>query len=185
MRVAAAAPVHVGLRVRILASTPARASALARIVSTLGHAVVSTESDAELVLAGDIAPPHGVRAVVIGAGAGRSEGWLPEDASVGQIDAALRAVAAGLRVEPVAASRPAFGAIDESEASILLTARETEVLKVVSLGLSNKEIARELEISLHTVKFHLESLMRKLRASTRTQAVTHAMRLGLLEVLRI
>ncbi len=185
MRAAATASIPVRLRVRIVASSPIRASTLARVVSALGHTVVGNESDAELVLAGDIAPPQGAPAVVIGARSGGSEGWLPDDATAEQIDAALRAVAAGLRVEPVAASRPAFGAIDENEAAILLTARETEVLKAVSLGLSNKEIARELEISLHTVKFHLESLMRKLSVSTRTQAVTQAMRLGLLEVLRI
>jgi DNA-binding NarL/FixJ family response regulator len=53
----------------------------------------------------------------------------------------------------------------------LLTPRETEVLVAVSDGLSNKEIARRLEISLHTVKFHIESLLRKLGARSRAEAV--------------
>jgi len=53
----------------------------------------------------------------------------------------------------------------------LLTPRETEVLVLISDGLSNKEIARRLEISLHTVKFHIESLLRKLGARSRAEAV--------------
>jgi len=56
-------------------------------------------------------------------------------------------------------------------ASPLLTPRETEVLAAISEGLSNKEIARRLEISLHTVKFHIESLLRKLGARSRAEAV--------------
>lgn len=52
-----------------------------------------------------------------------------------------------------------------------LTPRETEVLALISDGLSNKEIARRLEISLHTVKFHIESLLRKLGARSRAEAV--------------
>jgi DNA-binding CsgD family transcriptional regulator len=52
-----------------------------------------------------------------------------------------------------------------------LTPRETEVLVQISDGLSNKEIARRLEISLHTVKFHIESLLRKLGARSRAEAV--------------
>ena len=51
----------------------------------------------------------------------------------------------------------------------LLTPRETEVLAAISEGFSNKEIARRLEISLHTVKFHIESLLRKLGARSRAE----------------
>jgi DNA-binding NarL/FixJ family response regulator len=173
------------IRIRIVAPTLARASALRRMLVTLGHAVVEGDGEADVVLADHVAPPDKLPAVVIGAGAGEYEGRLAEGASGEQIDAALRAVAAGLRVEPMVAEVRAFGAADETQGAILLTARETDVLKAVSLGLSNKEIARELDISLHTVKFHLESVMRKLGASSRTKAVTSAMRLGLLEVFRV
>ncbi len=184
MKAAATVAVPFNIRTRIVSSAPARTSALSTILAALGHAVVTEAGEAEVVLADHAVPPRNVPAVVIGAGFDGHEGWLPDGASAGQIDAALRAVAAGLRVEPASAVR-AFRAADESQSDVLLTARETEVLKAVSLGLSNKEIARELEISLHTVKFHLESLMRKLRASSRTQAVTKALRLGLLEVFRV
>ena len=53
----------------------------------------------------------------------------------------------------------------------LLTPREIEVLECIGEGLTNKLIARRLDISLHTVKFHIESLLRKLGATTRAQAL--------------
>jgi DNA-binding NarL/FixJ family response regulator len=74
-----------------------------------------------------------------------------------------------------------FQEIDESEQRTLLTPREVEVLRAVSSGSTNKQIARELGISQHTVKFHLESLMRKLDASSRAEAVYKSIQLKLLE----
>jgi DNA-binding NarL/FixJ family response regulator len=132
---------------------------------------------------GVVAPGH-LPVVSLGTQNSVAQGRLPRDATLAQIDAALRAVAAGLQVE-VADARRSFEALDETEQRILLTPRETEVLRAVSEGLANKEIARELGISLHTVKFHLESLMHKLDASSRTEAVTRAMRLQLLEPFRV
>jgi DNA-binding NarL/FixJ family response regulator len=61
-----------------------------------------------------------------------------------------------------------------------LTARELEVLRLVAEGLANKAIASRLEISDHTVKFHLNAVLRKLGAQSRTDAVVRATRLGLL-----
>ena len=61
-----------------------------------------------------------------------------------------------------------------------LTERELEVLRLVAEGLANKAIAARLSISDHTVKFHLNSLLRKLGAQSRTDAVVRATRLGLL-----
>jgi DNA-binding NarL/FixJ family response regulator len=63
-----------------------------------------------------------------------------------------------------------------------LTAREREVLELVANGLPNKAIARELRISEHTAKFHVGSLLAKLGAASRTEAVTIATRRGLLSV---
>ena len=61
-----------------------------------------------------------------------------------------------------------------------LTPREREVLQLLAEGLSNKAIARRLEISDHTVKFHVNAIMGKLAAQSRTEAVVRATRLGLL-----
>jgi ATP/maltotriose-dependent transcriptional regulator MalT len=63
-----------------------------------------------------------------------------------------------------------------------LTAREVEVLGLVADGLPNREIARALEISEHTVKFHLASVFGKLGASTRTEAVQRGLRLGVIAI---
>ena len=67
-----------------------------------------------------------------------------------------------------------FAAMKETEWRVLLTPREIEVLGAIGEGLTNKAVARRLDISLHTVKFHLESLFRKLGARTRTEAVAKA-----------
>ena len=66
-----------------------------------------------------------------------------------------------------------FAPLAESELA-LLTPRELDVLGAIGDGLTNKAIARHLGISLHTVKFHVESLFRKLGARTRTEALARA-----------
>ena len=72
------------------------------------------------------------------------------------------------------ASAGGFAPLAESELATLLTAREMEVLVAIGEGLTNKAIARRLGISLHTVKFHVESLFRKLGAKTRPAALAKA-----------
>jgi len=61
-----------------------------------------------------------------------------------------------------------------------LTPRESEVLALLAEGLTNKAIAHQLEISDHTVKFHVNAILSKLNAQSRTEAVVQATRLGLL-----
>ncbi len=61
-----------------------------------------------------------------------------------------------------------------------LTARETEVLRLVSTGMSNREIASTLVLSEHTVHRHIANILRKLSQSTRASAATHATRAGLI-----
>jgi DNA-binding NarL/FixJ family response regulator len=63
-----------------------------------------------------------------------------------------------------------------------LTPRERTVLALVADGLPNREIAHELEISEHTVKFHLASVFGKLGVSSRTEAVRRGLQLGLIEI---
>lgn len=63
-----------------------------------------------------------------------------------------------------------------------LTAREAQVLRHIGLGLSNREIAQSLEISVETVKEHVQNILRKLDAKDRTDAAVRAVKLGLVDV---
>lgn len=110
---------------------------------------------------------------------------LPRDAAVGEIVAALQAAAAGLialhpadmnALLPASRSdRPIATA--EGEA---LTPRELDVFTMLAEGAGNKTIAWKLGISEHTVKFHVASIMSKLNAASRTEAVTVGIRKGLI-----
>jgi DNA-binding NarL/FixJ family response regulator len=101
---------------------------------------------------------------------------LPHGASAHEIGLAIEAAAAGLMLmHPDSIEVP----IPEQHYGSL-SARETEVLRMLSEGLANKEIAYRLGISEHTVKFHVGSLFQKLNASSRTEAVTLGVRQGLI-----
>jgi DNA-binding CsgD family transcriptional regulator len=63
-----------------------------------------------------------------------------------------------------------------------LTARERDVLALLAEGASNKAVANRLGISVHTAKFHVRSLLEKLDATGRTDAVAHAARLGVIDL---
>jgi len=76
----------------------------------------------------------------------------------------------------------ALETVTEPEANIALTARELEVLALLAEGASNKLIARRLGISAHTAKYHVASLLEKLDAVSRTDAVAHAARIGVLHL---
>lgn len=116
---------------------------------------------------------------------------LPRDATSGEILAAIDAVVAGLVVlHPDALdgargpragreAQPARGAADPAQP---LTAREIEVLGMLAEGLGNKTIASRLGISTHTAKFHVASILAKLGAGSRTEAVTMGMRRGLVVI---
>ena len=109
---------------------------------------------------------------------------LPSDVSPEQLWAALEATAAGLvvmhpREASAAFPAPAATAAPRSELPEPLTRRESEVLQMLAGGLANKEIAARLSISDHTVKFHVASILGKLGASTRTEAVSIGIRQGL------
>jgi DNA-binding CsgD family transcriptional regulator len=163
------------LRVAVHADDPLRRNALCKIVTEAGHMIVEGRDAADVVLADGAHPPDEVRSVVgLGIVDERLRGTLPRQADARQIDAAIRAVAAGLVVRAPVARESGFGAMRESEGQALLTPRELEVLAALAEGMTNKAIARRLDISLHTVKFHVESLFRKLGARTRTEAVVKA-----------
>jgi len=113
-------------------------------------------------------------------------GWavLPRHAGSAEIDAAVRAVAAGLIVthrdfaERVSRVAGAHAPVDQAP----LTPREIEVLRMLAAGLPNKAIAARLGVSSHTVKFHVGSIMTKMHASSRTEAVTEGIRRGFIFV---
>jgi DNA-binding NarL/FixJ family response regulator len=95
-----------------------------------------------------------------------------------QLIAAIRAVHAGRRYIPAdIASEIAQHAADDA-----LTERETEVLRRVAAGQSNKQIAVELAVSESTIKAHIHSILPKLNADDRTHAVTIALKRGILEL---
>lgn len=105
-------------------------------------------------------------------------GVLPRGATERQISAAALALTAGLSVR-VPSLRDAAGfAPREAPPRGMLTPREVEVLALVGEGMSNKAIARRLDISAHTVKYHLEAIFAKLGVRSRAEAVTRGLRLG-------
>lgn len=63
-----------------------------------------------------------------------------------------------------------------------LTERERQVLAILAEGASNREIGHRLKISIHTVKFHVASILDKLDATGRTDAVAHAARIGVIQL---
>lgn len=163
------------LRVAIAARGGERIVALTTLLRSLGHEVVAGDEQPDVVLADQQRPEEGRHpTVILGGTDNDAEGLLPEDAGAAEIDAALRAVAHGLIVRSPRVRIAGFSAVQEAEARTLLTPRETQILDAIADGLTNKAIARRLAISLHTVKFHVESVFRKLGASTRTEAVARA-----------
>ena len=131
---------------------------------------------------------------------------LPADVDAPTLGAVITVIAAGLSVAP---PKPARGAraladswpgsrldnrvgtwaealdhsgADDEEPAVTLTPRECEVLTLLAAGASNKAIARALGLSVHTVKFHVRSLIEKLGASGRVEGVAIAIRTGLIMV---
>jgi two-component system, NarL family, nitrate/nitrite response regulator NarL len=122
--------------------------------------------------------PAALRAEAMAAGAA---GYLGRDTAGARLRAALEAVALDLQVTDrqgtESAPPPEMGV--RGPGSEELTSREMDVLRWLVEGLPNKEIARRLGISEHTVKFHVAVVLGKLDARTRTEAVTRAIRQGL------
>ena len=111
---------------------------------------------------------------------------LPRDSSASEIARAIEAVSEGLVAfspdflrlllpTPSGGSERDFEYLNDP-----LTTRETEVLALLAAGAGNKKIAAQLRISEHTAKFHVSSILSKLGATTRTEAVSRGYRLGLI-----
>ena len=134
-----------------------------------------------VVLSGD--PSGALAARALSAGA---RGYLFKEAAREELLATVRAVSEGLVVLHPAAAMAAVGDGQHQQSSAgteggqSLTARELEVLVLVAQGLPNKTIANRLHLSEHTVKFHVGSIIGKLGAASRTEAVSLGVRRGLI-----
>ena len=169
---------------RILPKTP-DAVVICDYTPVDGPEVVATvgERGGSLVVLGD--GEAGYRELAGGDLAGWA--YLRKEADGDEIAGAVRAVAAGLvvldRLLAPAFCPPLPFAPMLAEESLLpdetLTPREREVIQLMAQGLPNKNIAARLSISLHTVKFHVASILAKLNANSRTEAVTQGARRGL------
>ncbi len=170
------------LRVAVVAADRETEARLAEVVASAGHQLVAAHDAADAIVTdGFVEAVFAAPIVALGAAEGNFAGLLPADAGPAQLDAALRAVAAGLAVRLPSAAEPRFAALPE-EAAAVLTPREVEVLTALAQGLSNKEAARRLGISPHTVKFHLEQLFRKLGAGCRAEAVAKGLKWQVVEL---
>ena len=112
-----------------------------------------------------------------------ADGYLLKDARGPELVNAVRAVHKGETfLQPAAASELArrVGAASERDSVMALTPRELEVLGLLAEGLRNKEIAREKALSEATVRFHVAHIFEKLEVGSRTEAVTKALRLGII-----
>jgi DNA-binding NarL/FixJ family response regulator len=100
------------------------------------------------------------------------------EAGANELAAAVEAAAAGLIAIPADSAAPALAPIRE-RATATLTPRERQVLNMIASGLANKEIAYRLGVAESTVKFHVASIMTKLDAGSRTEAVAIGIRQGI------
>jgi DNA-binding NarL/FixJ family response regulator len=106
-------------------------------------------------------------------------GYVLKDASSDELTKAVKAAAQGqVHLSPQAAAR-LMRDVRTPENPQALTQRETEVLKLVAQGKSNKEIAQDLQIGDKTVHSHVSNILSKLQLNSRTQAALYAIRTGL------
>lgn len=146
-------------------------------------AILADSADLHALVLGEELTTEAITAS-LGAGA---RGYLPRESSGGELIAAVRAVAAGLLVlKPTALAELLDRATERPRPPLTtapgeaLTPRELEVLQALAAGLTNRAIARQLSVSENTVKFHVSSILTKLSAASRAEAVALAARRGLL-----
>jgi two-component system, NarL family, response regulator LiaR len=118
-------------------------------------------------------------ASVVGAIQAGAIGYLLKDTQAPELRRAIKAAAAGQVQLSPQASAYLMREVRAPEKTEALTERETEVLRLLAQGQSNKEIARDLQIAEDTVKTHVKHILAKLGVQSRTQAVLSAIHLGL------
>jgi DNA-binding NarL/FixJ family response regulator len=118
-------------------------------------------------------------ASVVGAIRAGAIGYLLKDTKVDELGRAIRGAAAGqVQLSPKAAAR-LVREVRAPDPAAALSEREVEVLRLLTRGCANKQIARDLVITEKTVKTHVSSILGKLGVQSRTQAALHAVRMGL------
>jgi DNA-binding NarL/FixJ family response regulator len=160
-----------GLRRRVETALAGFGAEAASLVVT--DAPPAPDEDAEAICLG----PREVLVEALRSGAAAA---LPDDAGGEAIAAAARAVLAGFVVLPRDVADLLLCRNPPPSGPAALSGREQEVLRLLAEGASNKAIARTLAISPSTAKFHVASILAKLDAKGRTDAVAQAARLGLL-----
>jgi DNA-binding NarL/FixJ family response regulator len=141
-------------------------------ISCLARIKLDHPSAAVLMFSGNDNPTHVARAVALGA-----QGYLSKTATSKEILAAIKAAAGGEELWTREVLRRVSGSLAfNGDAEVRLTKRESEVLKQLTFGLTNKDIAKALGISYETVKEHVQHILRKVGVSDRTQAAVWAVR---------
>jgi two-component system, NarL family, response regulator LiaR len=116
---------------------------------------------------------------VVGAVQAGATGYLLKDSKPQELIEAIYAASQGeVRLHPEAAKR-LMKQVKTPDMREALTPRETDILKMIGRGYSNKDICKELDLSEYTIKAHVSSLLSKLSLSSRTQAALFALKQGL------
>ncbi len=145
----------------------------------LAKTVKNSMANAEVIVM-DLLPVHQEVAEFVHAGVA---GFILKDATFEELVGTIRSVAGGARVLPPRMTGTLFSQIAEAAvvrgresalASVHLTEREREVIELLAGGMSNKEIARRLDIAVYTVKSHVRNIMDKLALHTRLQIAAYA-----------
>ena len=147
-------------------------------LKTLGRIKLEHAEMPVLIFSAYDNPTYVARAVALGA-----VGYVLKGATRDELLAAVRKAAAGEDAWTREELRRVTGALATprlaADVEVPLTQRESEVLRQLALGLTNKEIAQSLHISYETVKEHVQHILRKIGVSDRTQAAVWAVRKGL------
>ena len=122
---------------------------------------------------------------IVGAVQAGARGYLLKGSPRDEVFEAIRVISrGGSLLQPVVASKLMRHVSGEAQQPVWsrLTARELEVLELLAKGMTNKEIAADLVITVRTVKFHVSSILRKLEAGNRTEAVRAAAERGIIDL---
>lgn len=142
--------------------------------------IVKKEFPQAKVIVMDLSPIQGDVLQFVKAGA---SGFILKDASFGDFLATIRAVAEGTKVIPLLLADSLFSQIVEHavkggkrklKKAVQMTNREREVIRLISDGLSNKEIGQRLRVSTYTIKSHVHNIMEKLALHTRLEVANYA-----------